>query len=169
MTSAERAWKLVQEKKDRRLDVAACARFAASLPNGGGSLADIDDALWLSEVIDAAVANALDCGRAVTVPTCGEQPRVRCLGCNLSLDEARFWVADLQAQIDALDPDAAIAEAERKMVEAFWRGACAGVAASFDGFAKDFAASDPLNCDWRVDGCRQIASNMRANAKGGGA
>lgn len=47
--------------------------------------------------------------------------------------------------------------------EAFWRGACAGVAASFDGFAEDFAASDSLNCDWRVDGCRQIASNMRAH------
>ena len=46
--------------------------------------------------------------------------------------------------------------------EAFWRGACAGLAAAFEGFADEFAANDPLNCDWRVDGCRQVASNMRA-------
>lgn len=57
--SAERAWKLVHEKKDRKCDVAACARFAAALPCGGGSLADLDDALWLAEAIDAAVAEAL--------------------------------------------------------------------------------------------------------------
>lgn len=40
--------------------------------------------------------------------------------------EARALVASLQAQLDALDPDAAIAEAERRAVEMFhhYRGLC---------------------------------------------
>lgn len=36
----------------------------------------------------------------------------------LKPDEARALIASLQRQLDALDPDAAIAEAERRMVEA---------------------------------------------------
>lgn len=34
-------------------------RFARTLSGGGGSLADLDDALWLSEVVDVAVSEAL--------------------------------------------------------------------------------------------------------------
>jgi len=59
VTSAERALALVVQKHDRCLDVPGCKRFAASLPNGSAySLADLDDALWLSEVIDDACDEA---------------------------------------------------------------------------------------------------------------
>lgn len=57
--TGDEAMSLVQAKKDRRLNTEACMRFARTLANGGGSLADLDDALWLTETIDAAVAEAL--------------------------------------------------------------------------------------------------------------
>ena len=40
---------------------------------------------------------------------------------DISVDEARALVASLQRQLDALDPDAAIADAERRMIEAHRR------------------------------------------------
>lgn len=46
---------------------------------------------------------------------------VDCLRYDLPPNETRALIASLQRQLDALDPDAAIAAAERRMVEAFAR------------------------------------------------
>lgn len=66
--TGDEAMALVQAKKDRRLNTEACMRFARTLASGGGSLADLDDALWLADVVDAAVAEALAARDAATAP-----------------------------------------------------------------------------------------------------
>lgn len=90
----------------------------------------------------------------------------------LSSDAARALVASLQSQLDALDPDAAIAEAKKKAHDAYLR--CSVLRAQ----AKDARSSAHVEAlvaetnaafrDWEVDIDTWLALVEARDARGGG-
>lgn len=59
MTSAERALRLVRERRFHKLDMDAVRALAKHADAANLSVGDLDGAAWLSRVIDAAIAEAL--------------------------------------------------------------------------------------------------------------
>lgn len=92
---------------------------------------------------------------------------------DISVDEARALVASLQRQLDALDPDAAIAEAERRMVEAWERArALSGMAGSvLSNVEETLALEHARDCaleTWDVRKAAWLELVEAREAKGGG-
>lgn len=59
MTSAERALRLVRERRFHKLDMDAVRALSKHADAANLSVGDLDEAMWLSRAIDAPVAEAL--------------------------------------------------------------------------------------------------------------